>query len=120
MSISLTSLNKSFRFHTPGRPDLRQGVRAYYGGTTITLSDAQIIALTLNEICALRGQGIVYWHPSSTNNVGDRDRHVKMTRFDIEIPDQSHSTYALHRQTVDQRRKIRLLDHDSEGPAQIL
>ena len=69
MSISLTSLTKSYRFHTPEKPDLKHGVRAYYNGTTFTLSDAQIIALTLNEICAQQRHGIFYWLPSFTNNV---------------------------------------------------
>lgn len=101
MSISLTSLSRSYRFHTPGQPDLKHGVRAQYGGTTITLSDAQIIALTLNEICALRGQGLVHYLPSVANNVEGPDRHLEMTRADIEISDESPSTYDLQRQTMD-------------------
>lgn len=71
--ISLTSLSEYYRFHKPGQPNLKYGIRAYYGGTTITRNDAQIIALTLNDICVLRVQGLAYWFSSFMNNVEPRN-----------------------------------------------
>ena len=88
MTISLTNLSKYYRSNTPEKPDLKHGVRAYYNGTTITLSDAQIIALTLNEICAQLGHGIVYWLPSFTSNVEAPDTREKIVS-DLEYSDQS-------------------------------
>ena len=64
-----TSLSKDYRFLTPGQPGLKYRIRAYYGGTTITRNDAQIIALALNGILVLRGQGLAYWFSSFINNV---------------------------------------------------
>lgn len=94
-------MSKTDRFHIPGRPDLKHVIGAHYGDTSIALSDAQIIALILNEICALRGRGFLHWLPSDTNNVEGPDRHVEMTRADIETLDEPPCTHDLLRQTVD-------------------
>lgn len=61
---SITDLSNYSFFHTPGRPNLKQGIRAYSYGTADVLTDAQLVVLTLNEICVLQGRGQVLWYPS--------------------------------------------------------
>lgn len=69
MAQLLSSMTKDERFHTPGRPNLKQGVRHVINDTTTALTDAQLLALTLNEICVLRGNGQVSWLPQYEHSV---------------------------------------------------
>ena len=56
---STADLSNYFYFHTPGRTNLKQGIRAYNYGIADVLTDTQLVALTLNEICVLQGRGQV-------------------------------------------------------------
>ena len=54
----LINMSKGERFHTPGTLDLNQNV--FLDSSTL-LTDAQLLAMTLNEICVLRGIGQFFW-----------------------------------------------------------
>lgn len=69
MTNLLSAMSKDVRFHTPGRPDLKRDVFTFYKGTADVLTDAQLVALTLNEICVLQGKGQALWYPRHHNNV---------------------------------------------------
>lgn len=69
MTNLLSSTSNDFRFHTLGKPDLKRDVFVFYNGNADVLTGAQLIALTLNEICVLEGKGQVLWYPSHQNNV---------------------------------------------------
>lgn len=67
MAQLLSQIGKDERFHTPGRPDLRHGVQIDRFGTP--LLPAQLLALTLNEICVLQGNGLFAWVARNVHNV---------------------------------------------------
>lgn len=67
MAQLLSIMSKDERFHTPRRPNLRQGVQNDLNGTLLT--QAQLLALTLNELCVLQGKGLFAWLPNYAHNV---------------------------------------------------
>ena len=54
----LINVSKDERFHAPGTLDLNQNV---FLDSITPLTDAQLFAMTLNEICVLRGKGQFFW-----------------------------------------------------------
>lgn len=69
MAQQLSSMSRLERFHTPGRVDLKQGVQIDCNGVAKVLTDAQLLALTLNEIAMLKGKGLFLWVPAHAQNV---------------------------------------------------
>ena len=63
----LSDLGTFDLFHLPGMPDLRQGVHVETNGIIKELTAAQLLALTMNEICALQGKGLCLWFPDTDN-----------------------------------------------------
>lgn len=57
MGPLLSNISKDHRFHRPGTADLAQDVKIFVVDTPDALTDAQLLALTLNEICVLKGKG---------------------------------------------------------------
>ena len=58
----LNQMSKDERFHIPGRLDLKQDV-GIEPPSIMLITDAQLLAMTLNEICVLRGKGQFFWIP---------------------------------------------------------
>ena len=54
----LINMSKDERFHTPSTLDLNQNV--FLDSITL-LTDAQLLAMILVEICVLRGKGQFFW-----------------------------------------------------------
>lgn len=69
MGPLLSNISKDHRFHRPGTADLAQDVKVFVVDTPDALTDAQLLALTLNEICVLKGKGHFIWYPSHLHNV---------------------------------------------------
>lgn len=66
MAQLLSSMSKDERFSSPWMVDLRQGVQSDLNGTLLT--QAQLLALTLNELCALVGRVLFAWLPDYAHN----------------------------------------------------
>ena len=69
---ALSTISGYVWFHKPGRPDLWQGSYTQFDpfrGIQRVLTDVEMLALTLNEICALQGKGLFLWNPEPLHNV---------------------------------------------------
>ena len=64
MARLLSSMDKYEHFHTPGRPYLKLDIQSDLDGIARLLTDAQLLVLTMNEICVLRGEGQFLWFPA--------------------------------------------------------
>lgn len=65
----IADLPKTYGFNTPGTTDIKQRIFAKFDGTTKRLSDGQLVALTLNEICAKNSRGEISWTPTELIDV---------------------------------------------------
>ena len=100
----LQNIRRDEQFHTPGGLDLMQGVTALIDDTTKVLTDAQLLTLTLNEICVQIGRGQFLWYPEEAHNVKLLFRSNKPQTCAVltDITGQWASRYALRRpETVD-------------------
>ena len=80
----LSSISKEERLHTPGDPSLSQSYHIIHNGALIKLTDAQVLALILNESCVEQGKGFFYWFPENLHN-------VMLLFCNIELPKKDHT-----------------------------
>ena len=65
----LSSIKPKQRLHTPGEPYPGEPYLILDNDILKELTDAQLLALTLNECCVDRGRGIFMWFPECMHNV---------------------------------------------------
>jgi len=70
MVTYINKLKSSFRFYAPNTNDLEDSLWVKPLAIASRLSDGQLIALTLNEVCALRGRGEFLWVSNNSPDVG--------------------------------------------------
>ena len=65
----LSSISKEERLHTPGSSSLSQSYHIIHNAALTNLTDAQLLALILNESCVEQGKGFFCWFPEYMDNV---------------------------------------------------
>lgn len=69
MLTYIDSLPRNFRFSIPETNKLKQRIMLKSNVIIHYLSDEQLIAMTLNEVCVFKGQGKVWWVPIGSTDV---------------------------------------------------
>ncbi len=67
--VFIGNMPKTFRFNTSGTTELQKNLWGRFNNVPKKLTDGQLVALTLNEICAHDGRGEVLWTPTEFLNV---------------------------------------------------
>ncbi len=67
--VFIGNLPRTFRFNTSGTTELQKDLWGRFNNVPKKLTDGQLVALTLNEICVHNGRGEVFWTPTEFLNV---------------------------------------------------